>query len=622
MSAETFGPYRVEGLLGRGGMGEVHRAYDTAHDRVVALKRLSAVYHSDAEFRARFRRESQVAARLREPHVIPIHAYGEIDGTLYLDMRLVEGEDLSDVLERGPIEPERAVRIVRQTASALDAAHADGLVHRDVKPSNILLSAGDFVYLVDFGIARSAAGDSTHITASGEVLGTLDYMAPERFSGTDVSGAVDVYALAGVLFACLTGRRPFTAEGTAAQIWAHMQEEPPRPSEVRPGVPAALDAVIARGMAKDPAARYPTASALAEAAAAALDGTAVVPTGTRVLQQTGPQGEPQRVGPPSQPVPAQTPPAQHQPAQQQPAQSQSAQSRPARTAQQHPPVPTAPNTRPQQHGPFSGPQQTSFSGPRQTSFSGPQRFPLSGPQPGWGHPPATASKRSVQLAVLGAALVVLVVAGAIGAATWPWGGKAQTGQGGGTSSTASTTTTTGTTGTTTDTTTTAPRSGSAEDQRVLSERLPLVYRLSSSCSDGDVGGTGAVAAATCGEPKSEVAGTTPPTRADFLLFADRAAQDKHFQDLVKANDIPRDDTQGGCRPTTQKTHYSTYWRQVTGVTEGDFTTCFVKDGSGQVWWVDTETLTTGVLLSTTATTPDKLEALDLWWNMWVLSQDR
>ncbi|GAA2688691.1 MULTISPECIES: serine/threonine-protein kinase [Actinosynnema] len=598
MSAEVFGPYRVEGLLGRGGMGEVHRAYDTAHDRVVALKRLSAVYHSDAEFRARFRRESQVAARLREPHVIPIHAYGEIDGTLYLDMRLVEGEDLSDVLERGPVEPERAVRIVRQAASALDAAHADGLVHRDVKPSNILLSAGDFVYLVDFGIARSAVGDSTHITASGEVLGTLDYMAPERFSGTDVGGAVDVYALAGVLFACLTGRRPFAAEGTAAQIWAHMQQEPPRPSQERAGVPQALDAVIARGMAKDPAARYPTATALAEAAAAALDGTAVVPTGTRVLQQTGPQAGAQP-GPSSQPVPAQAPPGQGQ----QP---------PARTAQQHPPVPTAPNTRPGQHGPFSG--------PRQAPFSGPQRFPLSGPQPNWGHPPAPASTRSARLAVLGAALVVLVAAGAIGAATWPWGKKAETGQGGGTSSAA--TTTSATTGTTTGTTSTTPRTASAEDRRTLAERLPKIYRLSSSCADGDVGGTGAVAASTCGAPSMDTAGMTPPTSADFLLFADRAAQDKHFQDLVKAEGIPRDDTQGGCRPTSQKTHYSTYWRQVTGVTEGDFTTCFVKDGSGQVWWVDTETLTTGVLRSTTATTPDELEALDTWWNMWVLSQDR
>ncbi|WP_281360625.1 serine/threonine-protein kinase [Lentzea indica] len=157
MTEETFGPYRIEQLLGRGGMGEVHRAYDTAHDRLVALKRLSPGIHDDADYRARFRREAQIVARLREPHVIPIHAYGEIDGRLYLDMRLVEGRDLSDILREGTVEPARAVRIVEQVASALDAAHADGLVHRDVKPSNILVTSGDFVYLVDFGIARSVS---------------------------------------------------------------------------------------------------------------------------------------------------------------------------------------------------------------------------------------------------------------------------------------------------------------------------------------------------------------------------------------------------------------------------------------------------------------------------------
>ncbi|HEY3469212.1 MAG TPA: serine/threonine-protein kinase, partial [Amycolatopsis sp.] len=205
---EQFGPYRIEGLLGRGGMGEVHRAYDTAHDRIVALKLLSEPFIADEAFRARFRRESQIVARLREPHVIPIHAYGEIDGRLYLDMRLVEGRDLKELLADGPLDPARAAGIVEQVAGALDAAHADGLVHRDVKPSNVLVTSADFVYLVDFGIARSMTAEGTSITGTGNVIGTLDYMAPERFGDAPITGLVDVYALACVFFECLTGRRP------------------------------------------------------------------------------------------------------------------------------------------------------------------------------------------------------------------------------------------------------------------------------------------------------------------------------------------------------------------------------------------------------------------------------
>ncbi|MEV4150894.1 protein kinase [Amycolatopsis sp. NPDC049691] len=269
-----FGPYRVESLIARGGMGEVLRAYDSRHDRVVALKLLAPAFAADRDFRERFRREAHAVARLREPHVIPIHAYGELDGRLYLDMRLVDGDDLGTRLTRGgALAPAQAVDVVGQVAQALAAAHAEGLVHRDVKPSNVLVGATGFAYLVDFGIAR-AAGPGTGITATGGAVGTLDYMAPERFTDAPADHRVDVYSLACVLHQCLTGSKPFAATTTAALIGAHLHQLPPLPSALRPGLPAAFDAVIARGMAKDPAGRFGSVTELAAAARAALGGTA------------------------------------------------------------------------------------------------------------------------------------------------------------------------------------------------------------------------------------------------------------------------------------------------------------------------------------------------------------
>ncbi|SED09476.1 serine/threonine protein kinase [Amycolatopsis tolypomycina] len=289
-----FGPYRVESLIARGGMGEVLRAYDTRHDRVVALKLLAPEFAADREFQERFRREAHAVARLREPHVIPIHAYGEIDGRLYLDMRLVEGDDLGTRLAAGgALAPAEAVDVVAQVAQALAAAHAEGLVHRDVKPSNVLVGATGFAYLVDFGIAR-AAGPGTELTATGGAVGTLDYMAPERFTDAPTDHRVDVYSLACVLHQCLTGSKPFAATTAASLIGAHLHQPPPRPGDLRPGLPAAFDAVIARGMAKDPAARFGSVTELADAARAALGGTIPVqatapPThqATRVAPVTG-----------------------------------------------------------------------------------------------------------------------------------------------------------------------------------------------------------------------------------------------------------------------------------------------------------------------------------------------
>ncbi len=277
MESEQFGSYRIEALIGRGGMGEVYRAYDTEHERTVALKVLSEHLAADRGYRERFRREAHLAARLNEPHVVPIHRYGEIDGRLFLDMRLVRGDDVAQVLARdGRFTPQRAVSVVSQVAQALDAAHADGLVHRDVKPSNVLLTGtgdGEFAYLVDFGIARSTTdSQGPSLTQTGAALGSFDYMAPERFLEREIDLRVDVYALACVLFECLVARRPFPRDGLGAQMFAHVNTEVEPPSSLAPGIPAALDAVVARGLAKDPDARYAGAGELAAAARAAVAG--------------------------------------------------------------------------------------------------------------------------------------------------------------------------------------------------------------------------------------------------------------------------------------------------------------------------------------------------------------
>lgn len=270
-NGEQFGKYRITGLLGVGGMGEVYEAVDTSKDRTVALKILSDQYSQDERFRERFQRESRAAAILQEPHVIPIHDWGEVDGRLYIDMRLVHGETLHDMLKSGPLPAEQAVAIVGHIASALDAAHAAGLIHRDVKPQNIMVTAGDFAYLVDFGIAE-AHGDS-RLTMTGTQIGSMAYMAPERFGGHDTTPAVDVYALACVLCEALTGRAPFPGQGLEQVIAAHLSTPAPRPSAINPHVPTALDDVVARGMAKEADDRYGTAGALARAAHRALRDT-------------------------------------------------------------------------------------------------------------------------------------------------------------------------------------------------------------------------------------------------------------------------------------------------------------------------------------------------------------
>ena len=269
MDEIPFGRYVLRDMIGHGGMGQVYKAYDALFDRTVALKLLPAQLAADHAFRERFRREAQSAGKLNEPHIVAIYDFGEHDGHPFLTMPLIEGTDVQTLLARhGPMQPARAVSIIEQSAAALDTAHASGLVHRDVKPSNILVTAKNFVYLIDFGIARAAA--DIGLTGTGATIGTSAYMAPERLESGRADARTDVYALACVLYECLTGDRPFPGDSLEQVMFAHISKPPPVPSQSRPGIPAALDDVIACGMAKNPAKRYKTAGDLAVGARAAL----------------------------------------------------------------------------------------------------------------------------------------------------------------------------------------------------------------------------------------------------------------------------------------------------------------------------------------------------------------
>jgi Protein kinase domain len=258
--------YRIEELIGRGGMGVVYRAYDLRLKRPVALKLVAPALAGDERFRERFARETELVMSLEHPNVVPIHDAGNVDGRLYLAMRLVDGTDLGSLLRaEGALEPARAVAICAQIASALDAAHALGLVHRDVKPSNVLLDGSEHVYLADFGLTKSL-GNPIGDAGEERSLGTPAYLAPEQLDGLEVDGRADVYSLACVLYECLTGERVFPRDSRLAEAWSHLEEEPPRASRIRRGLPERVDRVISRALAKEPAERYPTCGALVAAA--------------------------------------------------------------------------------------------------------------------------------------------------------------------------------------------------------------------------------------------------------------------------------------------------------------------------------------------------------------------
>jgi tRNA A-37 threonylcarbamoyl transferase component Bud32/streptogramin lyase len=269
----TVAGYRIESVLGRGGMGVVYLAEDLRLNRKVALKLIAPELAADPRFRERFLREAELAASLDHPHVLPVYGAGETDGQLWIAMRYVEGEDLDTLLAReGPLEPLRAVELVRQVGEALDAAHGRGLVHRDVKPANVLVApvaAGEHCYLTDFGLAR-AREDETVAASSAHLSGTVAYAAPERLAGRFVDGRADVYSLGCVLFECLAGEPPFVRRRPSATVAAHIDEEPPSVWTLRPELPSEVDDVVAKALAKEPGERYATCGELCAAARLAL----------------------------------------------------------------------------------------------------------------------------------------------------------------------------------------------------------------------------------------------------------------------------------------------------------------------------------------------------------------
>ena len=274
-AGDEFAGYRIEQRLGRGGMGILYLAMEPGLERRVALKLIAPEAAADEVFARRFAEESKIAASIEHPNVVPIYAAGEEDGVPYIAMRYVSGSDLGKRLAReGRLEPASAAALIAQVGNGLDAIHAAGLVHRDVKPANVLLGGGEgaeHAYITDFGVARNVA-TSSGLTQTGRFVGTLDYVAPEQISGGEVDARADVYALGCLLFKLLTGEVPYPKDGEAARLYAHLNEPPPAPSLYAPGAPMALDDVVVRAMSKPPEDRYPSAGDLGRAALAALQG--------------------------------------------------------------------------------------------------------------------------------------------------------------------------------------------------------------------------------------------------------------------------------------------------------------------------------------------------------------
>jgi serine/threonine protein kinase len=289
--------YMVESVLGSGAMGVVYVARQHSPERRVALKLITPAFANDEVFRRRFLREATAAAAIEHPHILPVYAAGESNGTLFMAMRLIDGRDLREILRGSAALPlERIERIVGQVGGALDAAHARGLVHRDVKPGNVLVTErpndedADFCYLMDFGVSTWTASSAATTTATGQMVGTANYMAPEQIESGGVDGRTDLYSLGCVLYECLTGSAPFSGRSAPAILYGHLHERAPAPSSLHPGLPPGVDAVIDRALRKAPEERYPSCRELSQDLRAALTGSAAtLPAVTTVATPTGSQ---------------------------------------------------------------------------------------------------------------------------------------------------------------------------------------------------------------------------------------------------------------------------------------------------------------------------------------------
>ena len=549
-----FGPYELKRALGRGGMGEVYEAEHTVKGWTVALKLMSESVSSDPVFRERMRREARITGRLQEPHVVPIHDYGEIDGQMFLEMRLIEGTDLDTLLKRfGSLSPPRAVAIITQIASALDAAHAAGVTHRDVKPPNILVTRDDFAYLVDFGIASAKTDEK--LTQLGTAVGTWKYMAPERFSNEEVDYRADIYSLACVLYECLTGSPPYPSDSAGVLVSAHLMEPIPQPSTKRSGIPRAFDAVIARGMAKKPQDRYASAGDLARAAHEALtnpDQTQAVNILRHSEESTLPGMKQAAVAPVQQPPP---------PVAQQPSPAWS-------------PAPdSGPIHRPGQPAPNLGQYQPPWGGPP-PQFAGPAPF-------SHGHPPAPPRKRNPWAIVAGvAAVVVVLVVAAIGISIAVGHDDNEAPNAG---RTTTTTITTSATTSTTSTTSASPSTPPPGAQNRLLSLLPSGYPPGTCKPDGQPM-PGAIVSVVCGQ-NTDPSG---PTVSAYGLFSDLQGVQDAFSGFTGSDTIVK------C--PGDKASPGTWWHNKDPNTIVGQIACGTDNGDQpQVMWTNQQTMVFAVV---------------------------